>query len=287
MKPEYIYIDGVLAQVTYSQQQQGGGKGSSPPPPDYTPMAQASKEASEIGAALGREQLAESTRQYDLNKVTADRVVDKQLGLMDQTKAQGDDYYKYMQDTYRPLERGMVDTANREGSDARLEEQAGLAAADVRRGQAQQANMMMRQGLRYGYSPAKLAAGAAQLAGANSSAIAGATTSARNTQRNLGWARQMDAAGLGRNLTGASQGAYGLTISSGNAAMGNQMQPGNALLGGMAQGAGMQQTGQGQRIQGLGSILSSQTSMYNAGQNQGDGGLGDVIGTGIAAYGAF
>jgi len=260
------------------------GGGGSAPAPDYGPTAAASEKAAVLGKELGDAQLAEAKRQYDLNYAVAQPIVNAQTGLMTQTKQQGDDYYKYMQDTFRPLEKGMVAQAQNEGTDARLEEVAGQAAADARRGQTQQANMMMRQGLRYGYSKDKMAAGAAQLAGANSSAVAGATTGARNQQRNVAWARGMDAAGLGRNLAGASQGAYSISNQSGNAAMGNQMQPGGALMNGMAQGAGMAQQGMGQQINGLGQILNSQTSAYNAGQSSGgDGGLGSIIGAGIGA----
>jgi len=262
---------------------EGKDSPSPPPAPDYSQMAGASVEAARLGKELGESQLAEAKRQYDLNKAVVDPVVASQLGLMKQTKEQGDDYYKYMQDTFRPLEKGMVDTAGREGSDARLEEMAGQATADMRRGQTQQANMMARQGLRYGYSPAKMAMMAGQMAGANASAVAGAATGARNQQRNIGWARQMDAAGLGRNLSGASLGAYGLSNNSGNSAVANSMAPGGMLMSGMAQGAGMQQTGQGQRIQGLGGILNAQTSAYGQGlqaESNGGGGLGALLGAG-------
>lgn len=265
-----------------------GGGSSSPPPPDYSQMAAASEKAAILGKELGEAQLAESRRQYDKNMEVANPVIQSQLGLMKQTKEQGDDYYKYMQDTFRPLEKGMVATANREGSDQRLEEMADQATADVRRGQSSQANMMARQGLRYGYSPAKMAMMAGQMAGANASQLAGAATGARNNQRNVGWARQMDAAGLGRNLSGASLGAYGLSNNSGNSAVANSMQPGGQLLSGMAQGAGMQQGGQGQQLQGLGGILSSQSSAYNSGmsnQSSGLGGLLGVAGLGLKAYG--
>lgn len=261
------------------------GGGSAPPPPDYGPMAAASKEAAEIGAALGREQLAESRRQYDRSMEVADPVIKAQLALMQQTKSQGDDYYDYMRSTFRPLERRMVDQAGYEASDQRANEAAAQAAADARLGQTRQANSMMRQGLRYGYSPARLAAMAGQMAGANASSVAGAMTGARNRQRDVGWARQMDAAGLGRNLPGASQGAYGLAMNAGNSAVGNSMQPGNALMSGLAMGSGTMMTGQGQRIQGLNGILNSQTSMYNAGMQQGDSGFGSILGAGLGAWG--
>lgn len=263
-------------------------------PPNYGPTAAASEKAAQLGYDLGKEQLVEAQRQYGLNKAVSDQVVAKQLALMDQTKQQGDDYYNFNVNTFRPIEQGLAGDANLEGSDARMEEQAGQAAADARRGQAQQANMMVRQGLRYGYSPSKMAAMAGQLAGANSSAVAGAMTGARDRQRNLGWARRMDVTGLGRNLPGASVASYGLANNSGNSAVANQNLAGQGLLSGMAQGAGMQQTGMGQNLAGLNSILQSQSSVYNASQaaqaNSGDsglGGLGSLLGGGASIYTAF
>lgn len=277
--------------VVYNEAIFGGDDSYQPPPPDYGPMAAASDKAAQLGYDLGNAQLTESKRQYDQNYSTAKPVVEAQLEIMNQTKQQGDEYYKYMADTFRPLEKRMVATADREGSDARMEEMAGQAAADVRHGQSQQANMMARQGLRYGYSPAKMAAMAGQMATSNASAQAGAMTGARNQQRNVGWARQMDAAGLGRGLPGASQGAYGLATNAGSAAVGNQMAPGGQLLTGMAQGAGMQQAGMGQRITGLGGILSAQNSYNNmvsqantAAAGQSGQLLGSIIGAGAAIY---
>jgi hypothetical protein len=258
-----------------------GGKGNSAPAPDYTPMANASAEGARLGKELGDSQLAEAKRQYDETMKVSEPVVKAQLDTMEQTKQQGDDYYKYQTDTYRPLEQGMVAKAGVEGSDARLEEMASQATADIRGGQAAQANMMARQGLRYGYSPAKMAMMSAQQGGANAAAIAGGATQARTAQRNLGWARQMDAAGLGRNLAANSMGAYSLSNSSGSSAVGNQMAPGNALMTGMAQGAGMQQQGKGQQIQGLGSVLNSQTSVYN------NSGGTDNTGAAIGAVGGI
>jgi hypothetical protein len=98
----------------------------------------------------------------------------------------------------------------------------------------------------------------------------------------------MDVAGLYRGLTGASTGAYQTGINAGNSAMANQMAPGQGLMTGMAQGAGMQQTGMGQQIQGQTGVLGAQTSYANS-QNSG-GGLGavlGVVGTGARVYGAM
>lgn len=273
----------------------GGGKSqSAPPPPDYRPMAAASDHAADIGKELGEAQLTEAKRQYENNMAVSKPVVDQQLGLMKQQQVQGDDYFDYMQKTFRPLEQGMVKQAADESSVARQEEEANRAAADQRVGQTQQTNALVQQGLRYGWSPEKVAAAVAAQGGANASAVAGAMTNARSNQRNIGWARSMDAAGLGRNLPGASQGAYGLSINSGNAAVANAQQPGNSLMTGMAQGAGMQQAGQAQRVQGYGQVLGAQSSYANSLMNfqsnqqqqnaAGLAGLGQMAGTIGAAY---
>ncbi len=84
--------------------------GDSAPPPDYTPVAQASKETAEISAQLGREQLAEATRQYDNNIAVAKPVVDAQLQVMQQGIQQGNDYYDYGK-SFRPLEQQMAGEA--------------------------------------------------------------------------------------------------------------------------------------------------------------------------------
>jgi hypothetical protein len=81
--------------------------GDAPPPPDYKPVADASKEAAEIAAQLGREQLAEARRQYDQNMAVVRPVVDAQLDVMRQGIQQGADYYEYGK-SFRPLEQQML-----------------------------------------------------------------------------------------------------------------------------------------------------------------------------------
>lgn len=82
----------------------GGGKDGADAP-DYTALAKASEEAAKIAAELGREQLTESTRQYDINRSIATPVVQAQVGLMNQQQVQGDDYYNYGKSYSRPVEQ--------------------------------------------------------------------------------------------------------------------------------------------------------------------------------------
>lgn len=110
------------------------GGGDAPPPPDYAPVAQASKEVQQLANEQAQRQLEENKRQFDSNREVADRVVNKQLELMDQTKAQGDDYFNYSK-TFRPLEQQMAEQAAAGDPAAAAERQAmqnmGRAQADT------------------------------------------------------------------------------------------------------------------------------------------------------------
>lgn len=252
--------------------------------------------------ALNGEAMANASAAQD----AADRA--KVLGLVDANAAQDD------------AERALItggDTGVYEARKGDIEESVGRALADARSGQAATTNQMIRQAARYGYSPEKLAsmAGAQglgmasqQAAAANSTRQAGiqnarqlmgASYDMRNTtnanriagvvnDRSMrvaddakSWGKKMDVAGLYRGLVGASQGSYGLAGQMGTSAVGNQMQPGNQLLGANQGAAGTIMQGQGQRIQGLGSVLNSQTQMAGINAQSGDatmGAIGSVAG---------
>lgn len=79
--------------------------------PDYGPVSSASVETAEIGAELGREQLAEARRQYDQNYGVIGKVVEAQVGAMNEQLRQGKESYEYSK-TYRPLEQDMLGVAS-------------------------------------------------------------------------------------------------------------------------------------------------------------------------------
>ena len=240
------------------------GGSSEPAPPDYTPMAAASKYAADLGYKTGAEQLAEAKRQYEENKKISDPVAAAQLGLMKQQQTQGDEYYDYMLKNQRPLEEAMNKEAMAAGSQAQQDEYAGRAIADTTSGYARAQNAAMRQGLRYGYSPERLAAGLAGNATNQAVAQAGAANAGRLQSQNLGWARKMDTAGLYRGLSGASAGAYGAAAGMGSSAINSKMAPGQAYMSGMGQGAGLQMQGAGMNLQGQTGILNAQTQAYGS-----------------------
>lgn len=229
-------------------------------------------------ADLGREQIAESRRQYDLSRETSDKVVASQLDLMKQAKDQGDDYYDYLVSRSRPVEDALNAEAMAAGSDAKLQEASDRAVADSQGAFTRTINQALRQGKRYGITPSSIVS---NIGVPQAAATAAAATGAREREKMLGYAKKLDIAGMYRGLPGASQGAYSVSTNAGNSAVQNQMAPGQALIAGNASGAGTVATGQGLRLQGLSSILSAQTSYANA-QNAatkaGGGGFGEVLG---------
>ncbi|MCK9382127.1 MAG: tail fiber domain-containing protein [Sulfuritalea sp.] len=340
------------------------GKGDAPAAPDYTPVANASKESAQIMADQGDRVLAETKRQYDQNVAVAKPVADAQLGMMRQSIDQGNDYYQYMKDNQRPVETALnaesmrdttsADAAERDailtrqltnagqddteralitGGDqgvydarkADIEGGVGTAVADVRNGQTTAANMLLRQGMRYGYSPAKMATMAGTTAGANASAVAAAANGARTTgidrsrallsdsynmrnatnagvvnamttQRGMriqdnatGWAKKMDVAGLYRGMPGASTGAYSVATGAGNSAVNNTMAPGTAMVNGTTTAANLTGTGRSLLQSGLGTVAGMQANNYNTAQNSPSplGGIGSMLGGAASLYSAF
>ena len=243
-----------------------GGK-SSPPPPDYGPMKE-----------LGEKQLAFSERQYAEMKPIAERVANQQLASQEQQMKQAQEYYDYQQGTFRPVERGLVAQAQEYDTEANRERIAAQAAADTARAFGTAEGMTSRNLARRGVGPGSGNAMAMQNQNALSlaSARAGAMTGARNQAEQIGYARKLDAVGLGRNLAGASTAAYGAATGAGSAGLSSSMAPGGQYMQGL-----------GQAGQTYGSILNSQTSAYNAGMSQQGLDVGSLLGGAAKAYTAF
>ena len=243
-----------------------GGK-SSPPPPDYSGME-----------ALGREQLDFSKQQYAEMKPIAQRVADQQLASQEQQMKQAQDYYNYQQETFRPVERGLVTQAQEYDTEANRERLASQAAADTARAFGTAEGMTSRNLARRGVGPGSGNAMAMQNqnAIALASSRAGAMTGARDRAEQIGYARKLDAVGLGRGLAGASTAAYGAATGAGSAGLNSSMAPGNQYMGGLNYAGNT-----------YGGILNSQTSAYNAGMSQEGLDIGGLLGGAAKAYTAF
>ena len=239
-----------------------GGK-SSPPPPDYSGME-----------ALGREQLQFARDQYADIKPLAQQIAAQQMAAQQQQMTQAQDYYNYQKDTFRPVEQGLVRDAERFSTEGFREQQARDAAAATGRafGVAQDASA--RAAASRGVNPnsgAGMALQSQNMLGLTAQR-ANAMTGARNQAEQMGFARRLDVTGLGRGLAGASTAAYGGATAAGSAGLNTSMAPGSQQMQGFAQAG-----------QTMGTVLNSQTSVYNTAQSQADP-FASIIGMGLGAY---
>lgn len=262
---------------------------SNPPPPDYTPLAEASAEAARIQADLGRQQLDFAREQYDRSAPMLEGIARQQMAAQNEQMGQARDYYNYQRDTYRPLERSIVADAQRFNTEAYRDQLAGQAAADAGRafGISQQQNQRAMASMGVNPNSGRFAA-QQNASGLQQAAMrANAMTGARTQATQMGYARQLDAAGLGRGLAGASLGAYGGASSAGSMAGQNAQSAGQNYMGNMAIGSGTIAAGQNMQIQGLSNVLNNQTSTYINTQDSFLGDIGGALGGAASIYTAF
>jgi hypothetical protein len=294
------------------------GGGDAPPAPDYAPVAAASEESARIGAAQADRVLAESTRQYDRNMAVAQPVIDAQLGMMKSAQQQGDDYYDYWKTNAPQVERALKDASLKDTSAADAAERglitggdadiynarkgdidAGVnnAIADSQGGYTRALNQGYRQARRYGMAPVATTGTMAVQQAANTAGAGNAARTAgidrsrgllktgrdmRIQDEGISTAKKLDVAGLYRGMPGASTGAYSSANQSGNSAVNNSTTVGNGMVAGTGTAGQLTMQGQGMKVQGLGNVLSAQSSYANANQGGTDlGGLGSLVGAGV------
>ena len=279
---------------------QGGGKPQAVAAPDYTQLASASAHGADVGQTLGNAQLAQNQAQFDANTAVTKPVVDAQVATMNQANAQGQDYYNYSKDTYRPIEQSLADEAQSGVSRydtnadvrANAERAASRASGDVATANANMQGQQDRSLESMGVNPnsGKFAAMRTGVSLANAANMAGAATNARDGAVALDYAKRMDAVGIGRNLPGASTGAYSVATNAGNSAVGNQNQTSAQYINGMNAGNGTIMQGQGLNVSGLGAMTSAQTGAYassNQASAQSQSGLGSLAGMGMMAAATY
>lgn len=198
--------------------------------PDYSGM----NKAAEANAEIAKEALAWYKQTYqeqaplrEQAAAKANEVSDAQLASMRQNDAISKDYWNYQQSTFRPMERAIVDAAQNYDTEARSEQKAGQAVADVEQQLAAAQGQQTRQLTRMGVNPndGKFAAMASQMTMAGALGKAQAASRAREGAELQGYARKMDAANLGRNLASNQATSAGVALNAGNSA---------AQTGGMA-----------------------------------------------------
>lgn len=201
--------------------------------------------AAASNADLGKEALAWYKQAYAdqaparaAAEQRAGQVADAQVEAMNTATTQAKELDAYNKETFRPLEQKIVADAQAYDTPARRMQAAAEAAADVDQSAAatRQANDMALA--RSGIAPGSARALMVQedTAGAAVKARAGAMTQAVRNVEQQGYARTMDAAGLGRNIASnqatqqqiATQ-AGSAGVQSGTAAL-TAAQSGNATM---------------------------------------------------------
>lgn len=218
----------------------GGGKGS---PPDSNPGQIASAEAAKEVAGMQKETATDYLNfykaQYEELKPILTGIYQSEIDVQNANKQRADEYAAYEKETFRPLEKQLVERAKAFDTEGKREELARAAAGDI--GQAfgvargQQSRQLAAVGLRPDSN--RFAALNQNLITQEALAKAGAQTKARSEAEGLGYARMQDAASLGRGLASNASTAYGVSLNAGQAA-GGQATAGTQLMGQGYQGAG-------------------------------------------------
>ena len=240
--------------------------GKSAEAPDYTELAAVSREAVGVARDLGQQQIDFSREQYEYLRPILTQVAEGQIAAQQQQLAQAQDYYDYQTSTFRPLERGLVQQAQDFNTESYRERMAGEAAAAAGRAFTSLQRSAARADAARGLNPNSAASRALReqsLVG-QAASRSQQMTSARDRAEQLGYARKLDAAGLGRGLAGASAAAYQGSVGAGSAGAGTYQIPGQMMMQGYGAGAGTMMQGYGLGMQGFGNIVGSQTSVYGS-----------------------
>ena len=254
--------------------------------PDYGPLIQASENAAATMAGLGQDQLAFAREQYEHSAPVLEGIAAQQLAAQQEQMRQARDYYNYQQDTFRPLERGLVRDAERFNTQAYRNQLASQAAVDagLAFSQTQAANQRAMGAMGVNPNSGRFAGMANQATLGLAAQRAGAMTGARQAAEQQGYARQLGAVGLGRNLGQTSLAAYGGATGAGSAAGASAQSAGMNYMAGLGQGASTIGSGMQMQISGLGNVLNNQTSAFINGGDSILGDLGGLLGGAASVY---
>ena len=268
-----------------------GGGGA----PDFTALAAASEKAAELSFELGTDQLDFNKKMYLENAPMLKGIAEQQKAMMVAQQTQGTEYYNYLKDTYQPVEKGIVADAQEFDTGAYRDQLASKASADagLAFSRTRQSNERAMASMGVNPNSGRFQGLAQQSALAQAGARAGLMTGTRAQAQQMGYARKLDAAGLGRNLSGSSTAAYMGAMNAGNSAGVNQQSAGLNAMAGMAAGSSTMMSGQNLKIQGLSNVLNNQTSWeMNRNDNATSftdimGAVGGLAGGGAAAFTAY
>lgn len=269
--------------------------GSAPDPnPGMIATAEATRELAASNERIAADSLSFYRQQYEEMKPLFEQITKSDLATAEANRARADEYAAYEKNTFRPLEQSIVKDATEYSTEANRERMASSAASDISQGYSTARGESARQLSRFGINPNsnRFASLNNQLTMAEAADRAGAMTKARTDAENLGFARRMDAASLGRNLASNASTAYGVSLNANQAAGGAATTP----IGVMGQGYNTAITANNAAANAYGTAgniygqeFNARMQGYNAQQQASGafwGGVGSAVGTGIGIWGA-
>lgn len=278
---------------SYGMTLEGGKGGKAPNPnPGMIAQAQASERVGNRALDLQEEYMNWQKDFYDELKPQMKQIMQQEYDIAAANKQRADEYADYERETYRPLEKGIVKAAEEYDTEAKREQLGRQAAGDVSQAFGVTRGQLSRDLQQRGIRPnsGAFAMLNTKLATQEALARAGAATNARNQAEDLGYARKLDAAGLGRNLAPNASTAYGVSLNASQQGNNTAMAPGNFRNAGYAQGSNM--LGQATSAYGTagniyGQEFNARMQGYQAKQQAAGafwGGIGQAVGRVGAAW---
>lgn len=269
---------------------EGGGKGGSAPDPNpgMIASAQASERVGMRALDLQQEYMNWSKDFYESLRPTLERAAQQEYEIANENRQRAKEYAEFERSTFRPLEADLVRDAREFSTVSKQEQLASQAASDVNQGYAVARDQNNRALTRMGINPnsSRFAALNQQLATRQAADSAGAMTKARNDAENMGFARRMDAASLGRNLASNASTAYGVSLNASNQGSNTNLASGNFMSS--AYGQGSQMLGQATNAYGTaGNIYGQDFNARMQGYQAKQSAIGDfygALGTGIGMW---
>lgn len=220
-----------------------GGKGGRAPDPNpgMIRQAEASEKVGMRALDLQEEYMNWSKEFYDELKPTVAKLAEQEYGISEENRQRAREYADYERETFRPMEQEIVRKAREFDTEAKREELARTAAGDVTQAFGVAREQTGRDMAARGLNPnsGRFAALNQQLSVQEALARAGSQNQARTQAEGLGFARSMDAAGLGRNLAPNASTAYGVSLQGSGQAGNTGMQGGQFMSNAYGQGSNM------------------------------------------------
>ncbi len=223
----------------------------------------------------------EATRgQREASQILANQVAKSQLSGMQLAQEQAQEASDRNKALFQPLQERLVNEAQGYDTTARREAAAAQARAGVESSMGAAQQGLQRSLLRMGVQPGSGRSLALQqdAALAKGAAIAGASSKAVKDVEQQGYARRMDAAGMGMGVLGNQATQQQIASNTGSAAVGSSSA---ANAAGMS-GAGLMSQGFGMGLQGFGqagSLYGQAGSLTNQTRGQDMALMGNMFGS--------